>query len=59
MKGNRMLQRVTQPLTVPSIEHVRDEVVDEGDLGLGDAAGVAVKHRHHHGQPLSLLLVCL
>lgn len=33
---------------VPRIEHVYDEVVDEGHLGLGDAAGVSVKSWHRH-----------
>lgn len=46
-------------LTIPGIEHVGDEVVYEGDLRFGHAAGVPVKHRHHHGKPLSLLLVRL
>lgn len=45
--------------TVPGVEHVGDEVVDEGDLGLGDAAGVPVEHGHDHGQTLPLLLVRL
>lgn len=46
-------------LTIPGVEHVGDEVVYEGDLRFGHAAGVPVKHRHHHGKPLSLLLVRL
>lgn len=46
-------------LTIPGVKHVSDEVVDEGDLRFGDAARVPVKHRHHHREPLSLLLVCL
>lgn len=46
-------------LTIPGVEHVGDEVVNEGDLRFGHAAGVPVKHRHHHGQPLSLLLIRL
>lgn len=33
---------------VPRIVHVDDEVVDEGHLGLGDAAGVSVESGHHH-----------
>jgi len=45
--------------TVPGVEHVRDEVVDEGDLGLGNAAGVPVEHGHDHRQTLALLLVRL
>lgn len=45
--------------TIPGVKHVSDEVVDEGELRFGDAAGVPVKHWHHHGQPLPLLLVCL
>lgn len=35
-------------LTIPSIKHVCYEVVNEGDLGLGDATGIPVKHWHHH-----------
>lgn len=46
-------------LTIPGVKHVGDEVVDEGDLRFGDAARVPVKHRHHHREPLSLLLVRL
>lgn len=45
--------------TVPGIEHVGDEVVDEGDLGLGHAARLPVEHRHHHRQLPLLLLLCL
>lgn len=46
-------------LTVPGIEHVRDEVVNEGDLRLGDAAGISVKNWHHHRQVLLLLFISL
>ena len=46
-------------LTIPGIKHICDEVVYEGDLRLGHAAGVPVKHRHHHRQTLSLLLIRL
>lgn len=46
-------------LTIPGVEHVIDEVVDEGDLRFGYAARVSVKHRHHHREPLSLLFICL
>lgn len=46
-------------LTIPCVEHVRDEVVDEGDLGLGNAAGVPVEHGHDHRQTLALLLIRL
>lgn len=46
-------------LTIPGVEHIGDKVVYEGDLRFGHAAGVPVEHRHHHRQPLSLLLVCL
>lgn len=46
-------------LTIPGVEHVSDEVVNEGDLRFGYAARVSVKHRHHHGEPLSLLFICL
>lgn len=45
--------------TIPGVKHVSDEVVNEGELRLGYAAGVPVKHWHHHGQPLPLLLVRL
>lgn len=41
-------KRVPSVLTVPSIEHACDEVVNERDLRLGNAAGVSVKHGHHH-----------
>jgi len=46
-------------LTIPGVKHVGDEIVDEGDLRFGHAAGVPVEHRHHHRQPLTLLLVRL
>lgn len=46
-------------LTIPGVKHIGDEVVYEGDLRFGHAAGVPVKHWHHHRQPLSLLLVRL
>lgn len=46
-------------LTVPGVKHICDEIVYEGDLRFGHAAGVSVEHGHHHGQPLSLLLVRL
>lgn len=46
-------------VTIPGVEHVSDEVVDEGDLGLGNAAGVPVKDGHYHRHALSLLLICL
>lgn len=44
---------------IPSIKHVCYEVVNEGDLGFGDAAGIPVKHWHHHREPLPLLLISL
>lgn len=44
---------------IPSIKHVCYEVVNKGDLGLGDATGIPVKHWHHYGQPLSLLFIRL
>lgn len=47
------------PLTIPGVKHVSDEVVYEGDLRFGYAARVPVKHRHHHREPLSLLLIRL
>lgn len=47
------------PSTVPGIKHVCDEVVDERDLGFGDAAGISVKNRHHHRQVPLLLFICL
>lgn len=46
-------------LTIPGVKHISDEVVYEGDLRFGHAAGVPVKHWHHHRQPLSLFLICL
>lgn len=46
-------------LTIPSIKHVCYEVVNERDLGLGDAAGIPVKHWHHHREPLSFLFISL
>lgn len=46
-------------LTIPSIKHVCYEVVNKGDLGLGDATGIPVKYWHHYGQPLSLLFIRL
>lgn len=46
-------------LTIPGIKHVCDEVVDEGDLRLGDAAGVSVKHWHHHRQVQLFLFIGL
>lgn len=46
-------------LTIPCIEHVCNEVVYEGNLGLWDATRVSVKHRHNHRETLSLLLICL
>lgn len=46
-------------LTVPGVKHICDEIVYEGDLRFGHAAGVSVEHGHHHGQPLSLLLIRL
>lgn len=46
-------------LTIPCIEHVCNKVVYEGNLGLWDATGVSVKHRHDYRQTLSLLLVRL
>lgn len=52
-------ERERAVLTVPGVKHVGDEVVYEGDLRLGNAAGVPVKHRHHHRQALPLLLVRL
>lgn len=45
--------------TIPGVEHVCDEVVNEGDLRFGHTARVPVEHRHHHGQSLPLLLICL
>lgn len=50
---------MTSRLTIPGVKHVSDEVVYEGDLRFGYAARVPVKHRHHHREPLSLLLVRL
>jgi hypothetical protein len=47
------------PLTIPGVKHFRDEVVNEGDLGFRDAAGVSVKDWHDHGQVPLLLLVRL
>lgn len=49
----------TNSLTIPSIKHVCYEVVNEGDLGFGDAAGIPVKHWHHHRESLSLLFISL
>lgn len=46
-------------LTIPGVKHISDEVVYEGDLRFGHAAGVPVKHWHHHRQALSLLLIRL
>ena len=46
-------------LTVPSVEHIRDEVVDERDLGFGNATGVPIEDGHDHGKTLPLLLVRL
>lgn len=44
---------------IPGIKHVCDEVVDEGDLRLGDAAGVSVEHWHHHRQVQLFLFIGL
>lgn len=46
-------------LTVPGVKHVRDEVVHERDLRLGDAAGVSVKNRHHNRQVQMFLFISL
>lgn len=35
-------------LTIPGIKHICDKIVYEGDLRFRNAAGVSVKHRHHH-----------
>lgn len=49
MRSSPYLGKYTlRVLTVPSIKHVCDEVVDERDLGFGDAAGISVKNWHHH-----------
>ncbi len=45
--------------TIPGIEHVHDEIVDEWDLGFRNAAGIPVKHWHDNRKTLSFLLVSL
>ena len=52
-------RHIPRVLTVPGVKHVCDEVVNEGDLGFGDAAGISVKNWHHHRQVPLLLFVCL
>lgn len=46
-------------ITIPGIKHIVDEVVNEGDLGFGNATGIPVKYRHDHREALSLLLIRL
>lgn len=46
-------------LTIPCIKHVCYKIVNEGNLWLGNAAGVSVKYWHHNRQTLSLLFICL
>lgn len=46
-------------LTVPGVKHVCDEVVNERDLRLGNAAGVSVKNRHYHRQVQLFLFISL
>lgn len=45
--------------TIPGIKHVSDEIVDKGDLGFGNAAGIPIKHWHDDRQTLSFLFIRL
>ena len=53
------LSQFAPRLTIPVVEHVHDEEVDEADLRLGDGAGSAVELGHDDGQPAGLLLLRL
>lgn len=46
-------------LTIPCIEHICYKIINEGNLRLGDAAGVSVKYWHYNRQTLSLLFISL
>lgn len=46
-------------LTIPRIEHICYKIINEGNLRLGDAAGVSVKYWHYNRQALSLLFISL
>lgn len=46
-------------LTIPCIKHVCYKIINEGNLRLGDAAGVSIKNWHYNRQTLSLLFISL
>jgi hypothetical protein len=48
-----------QSLTLPRVEHVIYEEVDEAHLRLGNVARVAIKHRHNDRQIAGLLVIGL
>lgn len=55
----RARKKKAEVLTIPCIEHICYKIINEGNLRLGDAAGVSIKYWHYNRQTLSLLFISL